>query len=91
MLTSSDIFFELISSTLVLDLYGLMWRILYLIFVIYRSIGKKMCYHKRAHIWCFIFVCSFLVIMTLSPTLYLWPTQFLFSRILSLLFSVCFR
>ena len=51
MLTASYIFFELESSTLVSDLYGL-------ILDIFHAIGKTLCYHKKDIIWRLIFVCT---------------------------------
>ena len=63
MLTPSEIFIELKYSTLVSNLNGLMRHILCLICVSQYCkftvpLVKKLCYHKKAFIWHFIFVCS---------------------------------
>ena len=58
-MTSSDIFFELKSSTLVPDLYGLC-NVYYAYFYPDHTVnfGKALFYHKRAFIWSLIYVCS---------------------------------
>ena len=62
MLKSSNIYFKLKSSTLVSDLYGLIWRTLYLIFkepnVKYTVRLEILYYQKWVLIWRFIFVRS---------------------------------
>ena len=74
MLTPSDIFFELISSTLVSNLYGLIRRILYLIVVVphckFTVLLEKQCVIKNGPVYgipYFYSVC--LVSMNLSMTL----------------------
>ena len=74
MLTSSDIFFELESSTLLSNLYGLMRRILCLIFVRpYCNVTVplvKYCVITKGHLYGIsYFYAVWLVRMTLSPTL----------------------
>ena len=75
MLTSSDIFIELESSTLVSDLYGLIWRILYLIFIETHCKSTvpfvKKCVITKDPLYGVSYLYAvFLVRMTLSPTLF---------------------
>ena len=95
MLTSSDIFLGLISSTFISYLYGLMRRILHVIFITehYKIAAplvnnrdiKNGPVYRVLHLYV---VC--LWIMNLSPTLLSWSTRFLFSCMLSLLICACF-
>ena len=95
MLTSSHIFLGLITSTLVSDLYGSMWRIVYVIFVapcrkfavpwIKHYIIKNGTLYGVSYLYA-----AWLLSITLSLTLYLWSTRFLSLRILYLLICICF-
>ena len=66
MLTSSDIFFELKSSTWVSDLWGLMRRILYLIFIsLYCYVTVPLVKTLHCHKWALtcrvVFLCSAII------------------------------
>ena len=74
MLTLSDIFFELMSSTLVSDLYGIIQRILYLFFVgqhcKFNMPLLKRCVITNGPVYGVSYLCAVcLVKMTLSQTL----------------------
>ena len=95
MLTLSRIFFGLISSMFISDVYGLTRLILFLIFIgpyciatvplVHHSVTKNGQLHGVSYLYAAI-----LLSMTLSLTLYSWSTRFLFLRILYLFIFICF-
>ena len=86
---------ELISSKFISYLYGLIQRILYLMFFgtyckFTVSLVKHCIITNRSLYGVSYLYSAWLLSMNLSPSLESWSTQFLFLRILSFLIWVCF-